>query len=82
MYGLHLKQAVMFQDPASKRWYPATITKLCQEPRSYIVKTKQGVQYRETQDHLKSYKAQEDTSKNELLVQTTPKQTVTSAKYK
>ena len=68
MHDLHLHQLVMYQDPASKRWYPATITKLCQEPRSYIVTTKQGVQYRKTQAHLKSYKLQEDTSENELLV--------------
>ena len=59
----------MYQDPASKRWYPATITKLCQEPRSYIITTKQGIHYRKIQDHLKSYKPQEDTSENELLVQ-------------
>ena len=72
----------MYQDPASKRWYCATITKLCQEPRSYIVTTKQSVKYRKTQGHLKSYKVQEDTSENELLVRNTHKQTVTSTKYK
>ena len=44
--------------------------------------TKQGVQYRKTQDHLKSYKPQEHTSEDELLVQNTHKQTVTNAKYK
>ena len=82
MHDLHLHQVVMYQYPASKRWYPATITKLCQELRSYIVATKQGVQYRETQAHLKSYKLQEDTSENELLGQNTHKQTVTGAKYK
>ena len=65
MHDLHLHQAVMYQDPANKRWYPATITKLCQEPRSYIVTTKEGVQFRKTQAHLKSYKPQEDTSENE-----------------
>ena len=52
LHDLHLNQAIMYQDPASKRWYPATITKLCQEPRSYIITTKQGVQYRKTQAHL------------------------------
>ena len=36
MHDLCLHQAVMYQDAASKRWNPATITKLCQEPRSYI----------------------------------------------
>ena len=82
LHDLHLNQAVMYQDPASKRWYPATITKLCQEPRSYIITTKQGVQYRKTQAHLKSYKPQESTSENELLAQNNHKQTVKSAKYK
>ena len=82
MHDLHLHQVVMYQDPASRRWYPATITKLCQEPRSYIVTTKQGVQHRKTQAHLKLYKPEKDTSENELLAQNTHKQTVTSAKYK
>ena len=82
MHDLHLYQAVMYQDPASKRWYPATITNLCQEPRSYIVTTKQGIQYRKMQTHLKSYKRQEDTSENKLLVQNTHKWTVTCTKYK
>ena len=82
MNDLHLHQAVMYQDPASKRWYPATITKLCQEPRSNIITTTQGVQYRKTQAHLKSYKPQEDTNENELLVQNTHKLTVKSGIYK
>ena len=72
----------MYQDPASKRWYPAVITKLCQEPWSYIVTTKQDVQYKKTQAHLKPCKPQEDTNENILLVQNTHKQTVTSTKYK
>ena len=79
---LHLNQVVMYQDPASKRWYPATITNLCQELRSYFTTTKQGVQYRKTQAHLKSYLPQESTSENELLAQNNHKQTVKSAKYK
>ena len=82
MPDLHLQQVVMYQDPASRRWYPATITKLCQEPRSHIVTTREGVQYRKTQAHLKSYKLEEDTNENELLVQNTHKQTVISANYK
>ena len=49
---------------------------------SYIVTTKQGVQYRKTQTYLKSYKPQEDISENELLAPDIHKQTVTSAKYK
>ena len=82
LHDLHLHQAVMYQDPASKRWYPATITKLSQEPRNYIITTKQGVQYRKTQAHLKSYQLQENTNEDELLVQNNHKQTVKSAKYK
>ena len=82
IHDLHLQQAVMYQDPACKRWYPATITKLCQEPKSYIVTTKQGVQYKKTQAYLKPYKLQEDTSENELFAQNTHKGTVTSTKCK
>ena len=82
MHDLHLHQAVMYQDPANKRWYPATITKLCQEPRSYIITTKQGVQYQKTQAHLKSYKPQEDTSENELLAQNNLNWTLKSVNYK
>ena len=48
LHDLHLNQAVMYQDPTTKRWFPATITKLCQEPRSYIITTKEGIQYRKT----------------------------------
>ena len=48
---------------------PATITKLCQEPRSYTITTKQDVQYRKTQAHLKSYYLQDKTTENELLAQ-------------
>ena len=62
MHDLHLHQVVMYKDPANKRWYPAIIAKLCQEPRSYIITQKQGVHYRKTQACLKSYKPQEDIS--------------------
>ena len=48
----------MYQDPNDKRWYPAIINRLCQEPRSYLITTKQGVQYRKTQAHLKPYHPQ------------------------
>ena len=54
-YDLHLNQTVMYQDPTTKRRFPSTITKLCQEPRSYIITTKEDVQYRKTQAHLKPY---------------------------
>ena len=72
-HDLHLDQVVMYQDPNDKRWYPATITRLCQEPRSYLITTKQGVQYRRTQAHLKPYHPQ---GENELSIQKKHKQTV------
>ena len=33
-HDLHIDQVVMYQDTTNKCWYPATVTKLCQEPRS------------------------------------------------
>ena len=41
-HDLWLHQTVMFQEPTSKTWYPATITKLWEEPRSYIITTEDG----------------------------------------
>ena len=32
LHDLHLNQAVMYQDPTTKRWFPATITKLLHQP--------------------------------------------------
>ena len=79
-HDLHLNQVVMYQDPNDKRWYPATITRLCQEPRSYLITTKQGVQYRKTQAHLKPYQLQdEDEDKDELCNQAKHKQTAQGA---
>ena len=55
LHYLYLKQNVMMQDPTRKRWSPAVITKLCKEPRSYQVITKEGATYRKMQVHLKPY---------------------------
>ena len=76
LHDLHLNQEVMYQDPNDKRWYPATITRLCQEPRNYLITTKQGVQYRKTQAHLKPYHLQ---GEDELCNQEKHKWTVQSA---
>ena len=81
-HDLHLNQAFMYQDPTTKRWHPATITKLCQEPRSYIITTKECVQYRKTQSHLKSYHPQDKTRENELLAKNNHMQTVKNSNYK
>ena len=40
MLDLHVGQNVMFQDATSRQWYPATITSLCSEPRSYNIITR------------------------------------------
>ena len=48
----------MIDDATSKLWYPATITSLSAEPRSYNITTRKGVSYRKTQAYLKPYKLQ------------------------
>ena len=58
LYDLHIGHDVMYQDVASKHWYPATITSLCVQPRSYNITTRDGVTYRKTQAHLKAYQLQ------------------------
>ena len=55
-HDLCLGQNVMVQGPTNKTWSPAVITRLCKEPRSYQVTTKDGVTYRKMQAHLKPYK--------------------------
>ena len=60
----------MYQDSRSKQWFPATVTKLCKEPRSYIITTREGVQYRKTQAHLKPYQPQVKKVEDEHLSQT------------
>ena len=42
-HDLHIGQDVMYQDVASKWWYPATITSLCVQPRSCNITTRDGV---------------------------------------
>ena len=65
-HDLHLGQSVMYQDSVTKRWYPATITNLCQEPRSYKVTTTAGIIYRKMQAILKPYQLQNKYTENKL----------------
>ena len=65
-HDLSLNQTVMYQEPVSKKWYPAKITRLCDEPRSYMITTEEGAQYRKTQTQLKPYQLQYQTTKQEL----------------
>ena len=64
-HDLHIGKDVMYQDVASKWWYPASITSLCAQPRSYNIATKEGVTYRKTQAHLKPYQPQSKKSEDE-----------------
>ena len=69
----------MFQDTTSKQWFPAAITSLCSEPRSYKITTKEGVTYRKTQAHLKPYSPQNKKSEDEHCIsQSSNMQTVKS----
>ena len=54
-HDLCIDQTIMYQDPTNRKWYPVKITKLCDEPRSYIISTEDGTQYRKMQKHLKPY---------------------------
>ena len=66
----------MYQDSTSQCWFPAIITRLCKEPRSYIITTKDGVQYRKTQAHMKPYQPQGKENEDEHVLHTTHMQTV------
>ena len=61
-HDLHIGQDVMYKDATNKKWYPATITSLCVQPRSYNITTREGVTYRKTQAHLKPYQPQSKNS--------------------
>ena len=63
-HGLHIGYEVMCQDATSKPWYPATITSLCAQPRSYNITTREGVTYRKTKAHVKHYQPQSKKSED------------------
>ena len=67
-HDLHLHQTVMFQETTSIKWYPATITKLCKEPRSYIITTADSTQYRRMQMDLKPYQLRSKADSKELQI--------------
>ena len=75
-HDLYIDQAVMYQDSTSKCWFPTTITKLCKEPRSYIITSKEDALYRKTQAHLKPYQPQDKKVEDQHLLQTNHIQTV------
>ena len=57
-HDYQIGQDMMFQDVTSKWWYPANITSLCSEPRSYNITTREGVNNRRTHAHLNPYQPQ------------------------
>ena len=57
-HDIHVGQSVMHQDSVTKQWHQAVITRLCQEKRSYMINTSDGVVYRNMQAHLKPYTQQ------------------------
>ena len=68
-HDLCLDQTVMYPDPTNKKWYPVKIIKICDEPRSYIISTEGGTQYRKTQKQLKPYQPRPQTNVKELPTQ-------------
>ena len=82
-HDLHIGQEVMYQNATSKQRYPATITSLCVQPKSYNITTRESVTYRKTQAHLKSYHPRSKISEDECsLEQSSDKQTLKQADHK
>ena len=86
-HDYHIGQDMIFQDVTSKWWCPATITSLCPEPRSYNITTREGINYRRTQAHLKPYQLQSKKLEDECFVvqvteQSSEMQTFTPSDHK
>ena len=66
-HDLHIRQEqdVVYQDATIKWWYPATITSLHVQARSYNITTREYVTYRKKQVHLKPYQPQGKKSEDE-----------------
>ena len=67
-HDLNVGQHVMYQDSASKHWYPAVIDSLCLEPISYKVITRDGIVYRKIQSHLIPFTPQKKMSQSSKCV--------------
>ena len=63
-HDFYIGQSVMYLNSMNRTWYPATITSLCQEPRSYKISTNDDIIYRKTQNHLKQDQRNEDEMNN------------------
>ena len=67
-HDLNAGQHMMYQDSASKHWYPVVIDSLCSEPRSYKIITRDGIVYRKTLSHLKPFTPQTEMSQSSKCV--------------
>ena len=47
-HDYNLNQDVMYLDPVSNKWFPATTVHLLGAKRSYLIRTPEGVEYRKT----------------------------------
>ena len=47
-HDLHEGQNAMYHNSVTKQWHPTIITSLCQEKRSYKIRTSDGVCYQKT----------------------------------
>ena len=54
-HDLHVGKKVRYKDSTSKCCYSAVIESLFPEPRSYKITTRDGINNRKTQAHLKPY---------------------------
>ena len=64
-HDLHLDKLALFQNSTKKLWLPATITRVCSEPRSYRITIKEGATDRKTQSHLRPYSPEYRKSEDE-----------------
>ena len=67
-HDLNVGQHVMYQDSASKCWYPAVIDSLCSEPRCYKIITKEGIVYRNSTSSVAFYTSKQDVSISEVCI--------------
>ena len=51
---LHRAQSVRMQDHVTKKWEPAIVKQKVGEPRSYLVTTKSGAEYRRNRRHIRT----------------------------
>lgn len=51
---LQQSQSVRIQNPITSKWEPAVVNKVCDEPRSYIVKGSLGGIYRRNRKHIRT----------------------------